>query len=70
MKQIKVIAGLTHQQVEKEVNKWMVENSHLKVEDVFQSEWMGDQGRSFTITLIYEVDEKKQVKAAIPVNMQ
>ena len=67
MKQVKVIAGLTHQQVEKEVNKWLADNSHHKIENVFQSEWVGDSGRSFTITLFYE--EKEKVKAAIPVRV-
>ena len=65
MKQIKVFAGLTHQHVENEVNKWLQENQHLMIDDVFQSEWLGDQGRSFTITILFE--DKSKVKPAIPV---
>jgi len=66
MKQVKVIPGLTHKHVESEANKWLAENGHLKILNILQSEWVGSQGRSFTITLFYE--EKEKVKAAIPVN--
>jgi len=65
MKQIKVVAGLTHQYVQKEVNQWLADNQHLTIENVFQSEWAGDSGRSFTITLFYE--DVPVVKEAIPV---
>lgn len=67
MKQIKVFAGLTHQYVEREVNRWLEANSHVDIEDVFQSEWLGNEGRSFAITLLFDKDEKTKVKAAIPV---
>ncbi len=65
MKQIKVFAGLTHQLVEKEINTWFAENDHQTIEKIFQSEWVGERGRSFTITLFYE--DKDIVKPAIPV---
>jgi len=67
MKQLKVIAGLTHQHVEKTANRWLAENDQIIIENVFQSEWLGDQGRSFTITFLYSENEKYKVKAAIPV---
>jgi hypothetical protein len=68
MKQVKVFAGLTHQHVEKTVNRWIAENQEIRIENMFSSEWAGDSGRAFSITLYFEnnPEENPQVFQQAP----
>ena len=69
MRKIKIFSGLSHAHVETEVNKWMETNSVFSILSINQSERTGEKVRAFTLTIFYDDNDKKHIRAAIPINV-